>query len=109
MEGGLEGVLDREVGRVRIAGDVGIPLLVHCYALTILVVGTAEVGGIEQVRARRIEFAHEGIVIPMVGGLERLLDREVGRGGSADDVGIPLLIHGYTIAKVVAGTAKKGR
>src|SRR5205823_5844166 len=102
----LEGVPHREVGRSGISSSIGIPLPVHCYAIALVVAGTAKIRGIDQCRPCGIEPGHEYIGKSMESGKEGVVHREVGRSGSASNIGIPLTVHCYAIAMVVAGTAK---
>ena len=59
--GGLQGVGGREVGRIGDARHVGVAGRVHGDAIAIITAAAAEVGGVDQGRARRVQLRHEGV------------------------------------------------
>ena len=69
-ECGLQGVGCGEVGRTSLAGDVGVAGGVHCDPDAHVVTGevhgvaaAAEVGGVDERRARRVELGDEGVAV----------------------------------------------
>ena len=93
--GGLERIGGGEVGRIGVARDVGVSGGVHGDAVAAVVAAAAEVGGVDEGGAGRVQLGHEGV------GRRRALAAwsglgggEVGRVGVARDVGVPRAVHG---------------
>src|SRR5262249_58934360 len=69
----------------------------------------AEVGGPEQGAAVRAQPRHVGVVKTVIGRLQRVGSREVGRNGIPRDEGVASgRVHGDPIAKVTAAAAEVG-
>ena len=114
---GLEGVrLDREVGRVGDAGDVGRPLAVDRDGRALVGVAAAEEGGVHQVVAGGAELGDEGVGEAAGHPAGRAAGArlqgpgggEAGRPGVAGDVGVAGGVDGDVEAAVVVVAAQAG-
>src|SRR5437879_3410376 len=83
---------------------------VHGDAAALVIATSAEVGGVDQPGARRIQLRHEGVVgAAAVTRLKRPWDRgEVGRSGMARDIGIAQAVQGDAKSEVIVTAPEKG-
>ena len=110
-EGRLKGAgRGREVGGTSAARYVGVAGGVHRDAGAIIIARAAEVGGVDQGGARRVQLRHEGVeVSAAVGRLKGAgRGREVGGSSEARHVGVAGSVHGDAPAKVTARAAEVG-
>jgi hypothetical protein len=71
VEGRVEGARGRrEVGRVRAPGHVGAAGAVDCDAVADFAAASAQVGGVAERGAARVQLRHEGIAIAIEGRVE---------------------------------------
>ena len=112
---GLPGAAgDREIGRVREAGQVGIPAAIHRQAASRIPAGAADVGGVDHGGSRRIQFDDEGVAVSRYRTLIPRPGRQAVRTGFSRQINIPGRIHGHGIDPViprsaqVTGVAKDG-
>src|SRR5262249_40873727 len=98
-----------EVGGSSVARHIGVAGGVHSNAEAIFLVRTAQVGRVDQCRARRIELRHEAIAAATVGPLIRAgRGREVGGTSAARHVGVAGGDHGNAEDMVLVRTAQVG-
>ena len=83
--GGSERIDDREIVGIGLAGQVGVSGRVDGHALGGVIAGPAQKGGVDQRRAGRVHFAHEGVVV--AAAVQAL--QHPGGGGEADRGRVP--------------------
>src|SRR5207302_1106717 len=98
-----------KVGRMGIAGDVGIARGVHCDAEPEVITAAAEVRGENQPIAERIKLGDKGIHAATIGGLEGVAGNgKVGGIGRPGDVGAARSVYGDALAFVTGAAAQVG-
>src|SRR5262249_10170040 len=105
----LDGVLDREVRRAGLAGDVRVVGGVYGGVQAAVGAAAAEVGGVDQRGAARIELRDERVAGPDVARLDGVLNREVRRARLAGDVGVADRVDRDIGPLVLAAAAEVGR
>src|SRR5205823_5160686 len=109
-KGGLESAKGRgEIGRIGIAGHVGVAGSIDGDAGSEVVTAAAEIGGVAQGRAGGVELRDEGVE----GAAEARLESargcsEVARSGGARHVGAAVGIHGDAEAQILVAAAEEG-
>src|SRR5262249_53303187 len=93
---------NREVGRCRGAGHVNIAVYVHGHGIGLVVAGAAEVRGVNQGSAGRVQLRHKRVLAAAVGGLlGRSAGGVVGGSGAAGDKRIALGVQSDAVGLVV--------
>src|SRR5262249_24991971 len=108
-EGRLQGVGRGEVGGTGVAGEVGVAGAIHRDAVADVVAAAAQVGGVDQGGARRVQLGHEGVHAAVQGRLEGAGGGgEVGGGGAAGEVGVARPVYRDGVALGAAAAAQVG-
>src|SRR5262249_6662258 len=111
VEDRLNGVDRWKVRRVGCACQVSVAGTIHSNAAAVVIVAAAEVGRVDEGAAGGVQLRHEGVggmaaAAPVESRLQGVLGREVGRGGSAGDVGVAGAVHRDAAANVIVAASE---
>ena len=104
----LERIDEREITRLGRSGKVDIARAVHRQGGGPVHTCSTEVGGINQVRTRRIELGHEGIAAACESVLDAIGGWEVDGGRGACDIDVARGIHGDSAGVGPASASQVG-
>ena len=104
----LKRILGWEVERGSISRNISIPRAIYGNTIAIIIITSAQIGGIDEGITIAVKFGHKDIPITGFTALIWILDREISRGSVSCHISVPFTIHRNVLAIIIISAAQIG-